>query len=111
MSHSRLAGGWAPALGALARWQFRAGEDEAARRTIVAMAEADATRDAAIDMIPWLLARQRSADAELLLGALVAGGNTDPAQELTARLQLVSAQALEPPPTLPRPDPDEVSQR
>jgi hypothetical protein len=105
------AGGWAPALGALARWQFRAGEDEAARRTIVAMAEADATRHAAIEMIPWLLARQRSADAELLLSALVAGGHTDPAQELTARLHLVSAQALEPPPTLPRPDPQAFSQR
>jgi thioredoxin-like negative regulator of GroEL len=105
------AGGWAPALGALARWQFRAGEDEAARHTIIAMADAEATRDAAIEMVPWLLARQRTADARLVLEALAGNDARKPTAELGARLHVLSAQALVPPPTLPRPEPEEVSRR
>jgi hypothetical protein len=75
------------------------------------MARAETTRLAALEMIPWLLARRRTADAKILLDTLAATGGSDPASELTARLHVVSAGALVPPPTLPPPDPEEVSRR
>lgn len=66
---------------------------------------------AALEMIPWLLARRRIADANLLLDTLALHEGSDPAAELTARLHVLTAEAIVPPPNQPPPDPEEVSRR
>jgi hypothetical protein len=103
------AAGHPSALAALARWQFRAGEDEAARQTVAAMAGNPTMRSDALAMVGWLLARQRTADAAHLLGALTLADR--PTMEIGARLEVLTAHALLPPPTPPEPDPETVTRR
>ena len=77
--------GVAEAFGALARWQLRAGEEEAARATLEVLAAAPVLRPQLLAVCRWLLARARAGQARALLEGLVpAEGHA--AEELGARL-------------------------
>ena len=82
------------ALGALARWQLRAGQGDAARRTLRASSH---DRSLALGLAQWLLARQRIDEAQLLLGS-PSSRASDPAGELGARLHLLTTRARTPQP-------------
>ena len=80
--------GVAEAFGALARWQLRAGEEEAARSTLAVIAAAPVLRGQLLAVCRWLLARTRAAQASALLGGV------DPApgyaaEELATRLAVL----------------------
>lgn len=89
--------GYAPAWGALARWQLRSGATGAAKATMAAIAGAPALRGQALAVLHWLLARQRVSDARefvSILGAAPAEiGPHNAAVEAAARLRLLDAMA------------------
>ena len=58
------------AFGALARWQLRAGEDEAARATLAVIETTPVLRPQLLAVCRWLLARARVGQADALLTGL-----------------------------------------
>jgi hypothetical protein len=77
--------GVAEAFGALVRWQLRAGEEEAARATLSAVAAAPVLRPQLLAVCRWLLGRARPEQAaSLLAGVERAPGHA--AEELGVRL-------------------------
>lgn len=77
--------GVAEAFGALARWQLRAGEEEAARATLEVLAAAPVLRPQLLAVCRWLLARTRAGQARALLEGL-APVQGHAAEELGVRL-------------------------
>src|SRR5690606_21529909 len=84
------------ALGALARWQIRAGEVVAARETLEALATAPELRAEALATLRWLLHRGRLHDALLVRDALSLA-TTDAAEEIATRLLVLRNLATDPP--------------
>ena len=82
--------GYRPAWGALARWQLRAGEDDAARTTLHAMTSDPDLRAELLDVVEWLLARERIVEAREILES-IPEGQTPPLGELTTRLLMLRA--------------------
>jgi len=89
--------GYAPAWGALARWQFRAGATSAAKATMSAIAGEPSLRSQALDVLRWLLSRDRLTDAQELVTVLgpppAAPSIRDATLEAAARLRLLDALA------------------
>jgi len=80
--------GAAEAFAALARWQLRAGEEEAARATLTALAMDPELRPQLLDVCRWLLARGRARQAAAVLaGAAPAPGHAP--EELGLRLAVL----------------------
>lgn len=76
------------AYAALARWQLRAGEEEAARRTLAAVSADPGLRAQLLGVCRWLLARGRAEQAATVLaGAAAAPGHA--AEELALRLAVL----------------------
>jgi hypothetical protein len=93
------AAGLPSALGALVRWQLRAGLDVAAWTTLETLVRGAEHRDQAIDVLHWMVARERYADASRLAVVLAEAGADVPshaADEIAARLLLQRALAVEP---------------
>ncbi len=84
--------GYPGAWGALARWQLRAGSSYAAEETLERISQNDALRGQALDVLDWLVARGRLAEAQRLLDRL-APARSAMAREITGRLGLLAAQA------------------
>lgn len=81
--------GASEALSALARWQFRAGQEAQAQTTLGWLASEAKARPQAIELGHWLLDRNRKADARTLLQRI---RNTTPehaAEEIGLRLRLL----------------------
>lgn len=97
--------GWTPAWGALVRWQIRAGLEDAAARTLDAMARDPALRDELLDLGWWLLRRDRADDVRVLLARLPAAEPPlAPAAELALRMGLLRAAVPPAEPVPPPPD-------
>ena len=80
------------AFAALARWQLRAGEEEAARNTLELIAAAPVLRPQLLAVCRWLLARARAGQAAgLLEGLAPARGHVE--DELGVRLGVLRALA------------------
>jgi hypothetical protein len=80
--------GVAEAFAALARWQLRAGEEEAARATLTEIAMDPELRPQLLDVCRWLLVRGRARQAaEVLAGAAPAMGHAP--EELGLRLAVL----------------------
>lgn len=96
--------GYATAWGALVRWQLRAGQTSAAESTARALASEPTLRGEAVDLLRWLLLRDRVADAMTLARTLAQtrpdrpGAPSVSASEAAARLSLLARQATRPPP-------------
>lgn len=101
--------GYAPAWGALARWQLRAGATSAAKATLSAIAGEPSLRGQALDVLRWLLSRDRLSDAQELVTVLgpppSAPRIEDAALEAAARLRLLDALTQGPKHTPPKDEP------
>lgn len=98
--------GYAPAWGALARWQLRAGEDSAAHDTLQAMARDPELRGELLEVVQWLLARDRVLDARRILTA-THDRTRHTTEELATRLMLLRALVQGRPSTFARRAPGE----
>jgi hypothetical protein len=85
------------ALGALARWQLRAGESKAAAETLGYLAAEPQHHGEALDVVAWTLRRQRWLDAQLALEGLETSSD-HAALEVAARVRLLSGLAYAPAP-------------
>lgn len=103
--------GYRPALGALARWQLRAGEDRSARRTLAALARDRELRDEALGMVRWLIERERLDDATWMLDVLGRPVEGTHSHEAALRLLLLDAQSATPAPRPAPPLPDTLTRR
>lgn len=92
--------GYPQALGALARWQLRAGEELAAQRTLELLVAEPSLRSQAIEMLWWLTEHERIDQGRDLAGRLDSSVPADPEEvyaEMAARLRLSIRQAVDPP--------------
>lgn len=80
--------GVAEAFAALARWQLRAGEEEAARATLEGIAADPGLRPQLLAVCRWLLARGRPREAAVVLAG-AAPAPADAPEELALRLALL----------------------
>jgi|GEM_PF-3097558 len=82
--------GFSPAWGVLARWELRAGEESKAHETMTTMAGDPELRPQAVGLLYWLVHRGRVTEAVTLRDALAPDGAGASAQEVGARLALLT---------------------
>jgi hypothetical protein len=95
------------AVGALARWQLRAGESDAAASTIELLATQPDLAAEAMAVTRWCLHRQRWSDAGRILSELSSEG--DAADEIATRLGRLDSISFAPMPAPKPPAADAVS--